>query len=180
MWYFVCILRIDPGGNYTVRTIINLWMPQEAPPILLLYPKRLMKHLNSNGYLYIQYIIPFPVQGRYPHMWYYVCILRVGIGRIDSMWTIRGLQMLSGAPPTSLTYLRKSMEHFMSNECFSLQHYIPFPVMIRSPKSGIFVCNLRVDLGRNDMAWTIRGLVDDVRSLSHLPYASKEDYEPLQ
>ena len=52
--------------------------------------------------------------------------------------------------------------------------------MIGSPKSDIFVCNLRVDLGGNDMAWTIRGLVDDVTSLSHLPYASKEDYEPLQ
>ena len=34
---------------------------------------------------------PLSCAGKVPHMWYFVCILRVDIDRIDSMWTIRGL-----------------------------------------------------------------------------------------
>ena len=49
MLYFVCISRIDLGGNYAVRKVTDLWMPHEAPPILLLHPKRLMTESGASS-----------------------------------------------------------------------------------------------------------------------------------
>ena len=51
------------------------------------------------------------------------------------------------------------MEHSSRNGYLSLHHSIPFSVLILYPKSGIFACNLRVDLDRNNMVCTIRGRV---------------------
>ena len=62
-------------------------------------------------------------------------------------------------PPASKTKKTKIMEHSSSNGYLSLHHSIPFSVLILYPKSGIFACNLRVDLDRNNMVCTIRGRV---------------------
>ena len=45
--------------------------------------------------------------------------------------------MLSEVHPILLIYLRKDTKHFISNGCLSLQHNIPFPVLIWYPKPDI-------------------------------------------
>ena len=82
-----------------------------------------------------QYDIP-NVHG-VPQIWHFVWNLGVILGKNDTVWTNRVLQMLSGAPPVFLMHLMKVMKHFNSNGYLSLEHSILFPSAERVLKSGI-------------------------------------------
>ena len=62
----------------------------------------------------------FPAD-RVPQICYcFACTLRVNLGKNDTASAIRGVLLLSTAPPTLLMYIRKETKHFSSNGCLSL------------------------------------------------------------
>ena len=71
---------------------------------------------------------------------YFMWNLRDYLDRNGMVWTIRGSMMLPEATPTFLMHPRKVMNHFNNNGCLFSQYSIPFPGLIRYPKSCSIVC----------------------------------------
>ena len=79
-----------------------------------------------------------PYAERVPENWNVAWNLRFVVGRNDILWIMRGSYILSKAPLTIFTHLRKAMKHFIDNRYLSLhQHSSTFPVLWGCPKSQI-------------------------------------------
>ena len=78
------------------------------------------------------------------------------------------LQMLSEGPPTCLLYLRKALEHFITNGCLSLQYIISFAILIGYPTSGNFVQFERVEPSGKHHNETHKGQTDAAKSSSFM------------
>ena len=61
IWYFAWNLKVVLGRNDTMWTIRGLCMLIEAPSSILINMRKTIIHLHSNGCLYLQHSIPFPV-----------------------------------------------------------------------------------------------------------------------
>ncbi len=103
-----------------------------------------LTYTSKEGYetLHQQYIplltvyCPASNTWRVPQIWHFVCNLRVNVYINSTIWFIRGQYMVSKASTICFMNTRKDMKHFISNEYLSLQHSIPFLVLIGYPKSG--------------------------------------------
>ena len=120
-----------------------LYMLSEAHLIFSNILRRVLVYSSSNECLQLQYTIPFPVLRGYSTscILYFVCNLRVNLGRIGLVSTMKGLSMLSEAHPIIFMHLMKVMKHSCSNGCLFLWHPIPFPMLKGYPKSRILGAN---------------------------------------
>ena len=114
-----------------------------------------MKKPSSSACHSLQHTVSFPMQMGVPKSLYFVCSLRVCLGRNGTMCTIMGLQMLSEAPLVPLKHLGKVMKHSNSNGCLTSQYSNAFSMRRGYLESPHFVYNLRVELGKNGTVWTI-------------------------
>ena len=149
IWYCVCNLRASLNKNCKVRPIRGLQMLSEAHTIYLLHQREFVNAAIVRGIL-AEYRTLSQAE-RLPPIWYFVCNLRVCYSRNNTMWTIRGSEMLAEAPPTLLIHLRKAMKHFSSNRYLSFLHSIPSSVIIWCPKYDILCAIWESILG--DLAW---------------------------
>ena len=133
---FVCNSRVNLCKNGIMWTMRGVYMYSEASLHCLTNLRKLRNPFSSNVCLYLQYSIPFAGAKRVPQIWYFVCNLRVNIYINSTIWFIRGQYMVSEASTICFINTRKDMNHFISNEYLSLQHSIPFLVLIGYPKSG--------------------------------------------
>ena len=89
-------------------------------------------------------------------------------------------QMLSEAPPNHIIHKKEAFEPLRQQWEPILIVYHPISHSERLSQISYFVCNLRVDLSRNDTIWTIRSSKMLSKATHHLPYTSKEGYETLE
>ena len=156
-------------------------MLPEALPIFPMHLWKIMKKPSSSVCHSLQHTMSFPMQMGVPKSLYFVCSLRVCLGRNGTMCAIRGLQMLSEAPLVPLKHLGKVMKHSNSNGCLTSQYSNAFSMRRGYLESPHFVYNLRVV--RTWQKWhgvDNRELIYAPRSSSYLPDISMEGYETSQ
>ena len=77
---------------------------------------------------------------------YFVCTLRVHLGRSNMVWTKWSSWMISEGCLNIFMYPRKVMKQFSSNGCLFVQHNTPFPMLRGYPKSCILYAILESTL----------------------------------
>ena len=151
-------LRVGFSRNITLWAMRDLYMLSKAPLIILIHFRTVTKHPSSNQCLFLQRSIPLPMliwclKSNIFHEIWGRCV-----GQNDTVWTIRGLHMLSNTHWFILIHLRNNMKHSRSNGCLFLQPSIPCPMLKGCPKSNMFIELWEWCFGRNYTVWTIRGL----------------------
>ena len=126
IWYFGWNSESIFNRNDTVWTMLL-----EALLIALEYLMKSMEHPSSNICLSLQSTqhpshFLCPDGGRYQQSGILHEIWELFSNKNDTVWTIRGLQMLSEAPLLVFVHIEKVMKHSNSNGCLSLQQSIPF------------------------------------------------------
>ena len=129
----------------------------------MIHQTKLSKHFSSINYLSLSYVHPFPSHGERGYLsqiWYFVCNLRVDYSRNDKIWTTpKGLNnaisryfIIPNASKEDDGALQQQWISFLTP-------YHPLSHADTVPQIWYFAFNLRVNLDRNDMVWTIRGMV---------------------
>ena len=91
IWHFTWNLIAVFGSNDTVWTTRCLYMLSAAPLIKFIHLRKVTKHSNSNGCLYLYHIIPFHVQWGCPKSYILPWNLRAIFGSNDMVLTRTGL-----------------------------------------------------------------------------------------
>ena len=151
-------LRVDHSRNDTVWTTRGSYILQEAPPTLLIHLRPHMNHFNNNGCHYpcstvshfscrkgtlnIMFCVKF--ESQLQQKWHNVIVL----GLADA---VRRSPHLPYTLNAGCELLQQQWMSFLI-----LQH--PISCAEGVPQIEHFMCNLSVDISRNCMVWTIRGV----------------------
>ena len=157
-----------------------------APPIFLMHCMKIIKHLISNEWRFLQYRIQFDMLRGYPKP----CIFRGAIWRSTLVGkTLSELERAHGCCQKLLSYssciwgglLTTSVAMDVSRGSIAPH----FPCWKGAKNLAFFFCTIWesfcwVILNRNDMAWTRRSLyVPSTATRKYLDYASEEDYRTV-